>query len=126
MAHPTVLARIKALEAAGVIQGYTASISLKKVGYPVKMMFLVGAGRLSGDDVERVQRYIEKEPSFLHAGTVCGDNDLFVFGHFADHEEAVEKASAFRNFLSKNMDLRSFRSYNVWRTIKFRNALELR
>jgi DNA-binding Lrp family transcriptional regulator len=125
VSHQTVLARLKALEKDEVIQGYTAMVSLKKIGYPVKMLYLVECGRLNADDLEKVEKYISDEPSFLHAGTMSGDYDLYILAHFRNEEEAMQKTAALRTFLGKNTDLHRFKTCSVWKTIKFKNALEI-
>lgn len=125
VSHQTILSRTKALEKKEIVQGYTAMVSLKKIGYPVKMLYLVECGQLSPEDMEKVEEYISKEPCFLHAGTMSGDYDLYITGHFRSEEEAMQKTSALRGFLGKTTDLRRFKACNVWKTFKFKNALEI-
>ncbi|MBI4214865.1 hypothetical protein HY546_02630, partial [archaeon] len=90
----------------------------RRLGYPLKALFLIEAGKLDEESFSKVRNYIGNESSFISSGTLSGDYDLFVIGKFRSQEEAMEKSTKLRAFLGKETDLRTFRTYNVWQSIK--------
>ena len=116
--HQTVISRLKHLEDGDFIKGYTALVNWAKLGYSVKTLFLVEAGKLDEGRLEKIQEYIRAEPMFTAAGTLSGDFDLYIIGKFRTQEEALAKTTALRSFLGKETDLRVFRTYPVWKIIQ--------
>lgn len=116
--HQTVISRLKRLEEKGVITEYTAVVDWSRLGYSVKSLFLVEVGKLDEEKLGEIQEYIKREPCFTSAGTLSGDYDLYVIGKFKSQEEALQKTTSLRAFLGKRADLRIFRTYQVWKTVK--------
>lgn len=122
VSHQTVISRMRDLEEGGLINGYTACIDWEKFGHKVGALFLVETGKLSPENVHQLEKYVAAEKCFTHSGTISGDYDLFIIGLFQDQQEALEKTMALRDFLSKELDLNIFRTYNIWKTLTHRHS----
>lgn len=123
VSHQTIVAHLDKLEKARVIEGYSALMNLKKLGYKHKMLFLAETGKMDNKKMDAVKKFIDKDKSFTEASVTNGEYDLFFVGHFKSRTEAYEKTMKLRSFLSKELDLRSFRNFYVWDTLKFNHSI---
>ncbi len=125
VSHQTVLSRIRQLEKAGVIKQYTLVVDFDKVGFPVKTMTLIEAGKLGDTGFRKIEEYLKSEPCFISASQLDGTFDLYVVGVFRDQKEAKEKLLELRNVLSKHVDLKSFKNHAIWQTIKHTHSVNI-
>jgi len=70
--------RVKALEAAGVIQGYYAQVDRRKVGLQGCMFAQISLERHSADIVENFERSVRDAPEILECYAVTGDADFLL------------------------------------------------
>jgi len=118
LSHQTVVSRIKDLENKKVIRGYTSILDWKKIGYGVNMGIFVEFGKLLEGDLDKIREYVAKEPSFAFGCTLTGKYDIFLIGLFKTTEEADEKTTKLRHFLSHNTDLHRFRADTMTQLLK--------
>lgn len=118
VSHQTVISRIKLLEDEKIISKYSAFIDWFKTGFPVVIMTLIEAGNFDKKGFKLVEEYIRNEKSFVSASQLDGTYDIYLVGVFRSQDEAKEKMSDFRDFLSKNLDVKSFKNHSVWNVIK--------
>jgi len=80
----TVLARIKKMETAGVIRGYTAVVDHEKLGYQLTVLteITVSKGRLL-----EVENEIARMPNVCGVYDVTGMTDAFILAKFKTREE---------------------------------------
>lgn len=80
----TVLARIKKMEIAGVIRGYTAVVDHEKLGYQLTVLteITVSKGRLL-----EVENEIARMPNVCGVYDVTGMTDAFILAKFKTREE---------------------------------------
>lgn len=67
--------RVKALEASGVIQGYSAQVDRSKVGLGC-MFAQISLERHSANTVENFERSVRDAPEILECYAVTGDSDF--------------------------------------------------
>ncbi len=80
----TVLARVKKMEVAGVIRGYTAVVDHEKLGYQLTALteITVSKGRLL-----EVENEIARMPNVCGVYDVTGMTDAFILAKFKTREE---------------------------------------
>lgn len=92
---PPCLRRVRALEEAGIIDGYCALIDEKKVGFDVIAFAMVGLHSQAEADLvafeERVRSWPEVRECHMLSGEIdfmlkCVATDLTAFQHFIIHE----------------------------------------
>ncbi|NYZ80144.1 Lrp/AsnC family transcriptional regulator [Candidatus Micrarchaeota archaeon] len=125
VSHQTVLSRIKMLEDEGIISKYGAFVNWFKLGFPVVTMTLIETGKFDEKSFKTVGDYIRTEKSFVSASQLDGTYDIYIIGVFRNQEQAKEKISKFRSFLSENLDVKSFKNHAVWDVIKHTHASPL-
>jgi len=79
-----VAARVRALEEAGVITGYTASVDAAKLGKPLTAFITVF---MASADHAAFHRFLEGEPSITAAHRVSGDGCYWLRADLAAHED---------------------------------------
>ena len=79
VSRPTVIDRVKRLEAAGLLAGYAARVSAAAAGKPV-VAFVAVRYRANNDELleRRFIKAIEQEPDILEAHTVAGEDCLLI------------------------------------------------
>ena len=91
--HPTTLIqRVKALEAKGVIRGYRAKIDYMNLGFDY-----MGIVQIYAEDVLNVQNKIKRIPQVMAVYDVTGDSDCIVMISCTDRDdfsETVKKINA--------------------------------
>lgn len=71
MSAPGVADRVRRLEEAGIIRGFTLDVDLKALGYPIRA--LVRIRPLPGK-LHLVERLIQETPQFIECDKVTGDD----------------------------------------------------
>lgn len=84
LSQPAVSERVKKLEAAGVITGYSAKIDLAAVGLAMQAMIRV---RTTHEHIKRYVTLFQSMPEVLDAVRVTGDDCFVVRCAFAGPEE---------------------------------------
>jgi Lrp/AsnC family transcriptional regulator, leucine-responsive regulatory protein len=74
MSPPSVAERVRRLEAAGIIRGYTVEIDAKALGYTLEAIVRI---KPRPGQLHLVERMIQDEPRFLVCDKVTGD-DCFI------------------------------------------------
>lgn len=93
IAPSTCLARVRALQAAGVITGFRTEVSMREIGRPLQAMISVG---LSGDvraDIRDYARRFIRYPQVLDVYYLAGRDDFLV-------HVAVRDTDALRDFVT--------------------------
>lgn len=90
LSRPAVMERVKRLEEAGHILGYTARIDRAKAGFPITAFVNVRYAATDQDEAERAIRALAANPSVLEAHHVAGD-DCFILKVAAPSLEALER-----------------------------------
>jgi DNA-binding Lrp family transcriptional regulator len=80
----TILARIKRLEQAGVIEGYTALLDHEKLGYQLTVIAEITVSK--GKFLE-MEQAVRKHPNVCAAYDITGLTDVFVIAKFRTREE---------------------------------------
>ena len=80
----TVMNRINALEAEGIIRHYTAAIDYSKLGYDI---FAIIDARVSHRQSPEVDKKIRNHPNVEIAINMTGDFDLCMFTRFRTRQE---------------------------------------
>jgi len=84
--HPTTLIqRVKALEAKGVIRGYRAKIDYMNLGFNY-----MGIVQIYADDISNVQNRIKKIPQVVAVYDITGDPDCIAMISCIDRDEFSE------------------------------------
>lgn len=98
VSRPTVIDRVKRLEAEGVIAGYAARVPATAVGKST-IAFVAVRFRPGSEEKEeqRLIRALEKEPDVLEAHTVAGEDCLFLKIAAADATGIGEKLRRIRS-----------------------------
>ena len=86
--------RIKALESAGVIQGYHAQVDRSKAGLRGCMFTQISLERHSAEVVENFERTVRNAPEILECYAVTGDADYLL-------KIVVTDAEAYDRFLHR-------------------------
>ena len=70
--------RVRELESAGVIQGYTAVLDPRKVGHTIQAMVQIKLERHSDDLAERFRRELLERPEVMACYVMTGEMDFLV------------------------------------------------
>ena len=107
--------RVKRLEDAGVIEGYTVRLSPEKLGLPETVILHVSLDSHSDEALFEFGRALEDIPEVLEAFLVSGDYDYYI-------RVAVEDTRGYERFLreklSKIPGIRNSKSSFVLRRLK--------
>ena len=115
------LARVKALEASGVIQGYSAQVDRSKVGLGC-MFAQISLERHSANTVENFERSVRDAPEILECYAVTGDSD-FLLKILVESPEAYDRF--LHRFLFNMPGIRQTRTIVALREIKHELKLPL-
>ncbi|ARP96605.1 Lrp/AsnC family transcriptional regulator [Bordetella genomosp. 13] len=114
--------RVKALEAGGVIRGYSAQIDRHKVGLSGCMFVQISLERHSASTVENFERSVRDAPEILECYAVTGDSDFLL-------KILVESPEAYDQFLHRFLfnlpGIRQTRTIVALREIKHEVRLPL-
>ncbi|WEL16452.1 MULTISPECIES: Lrp/AsnC family transcriptional regulator [unclassified Halorhabdus] len=89
VAVETAERRIEALEDAGVIQGYTATIDYDELGYDVTAVVRLRVG----GSIEALSETLEAYSWARSAYEVTGEDDFLLVGRFLDTDDMHEKVA---------------------------------
>jgi Lrp/AsnC family transcriptional regulator, leucine-responsive regulatory protein len=78
LSESACLRRVKALEEAGLIQGYTALIDQQKVGYPVNVFVSITLVRQSQSGLEAFETAVRKVPEVMECYLMTGEHDYLL------------------------------------------------
>jgi Lrp/AsnC family leucine-responsive transcriptional regulator len=107
--------RIKRMEAAGAIQGYTVKVDLSQLGYRDSVIVLVNLESHSDETLYEFGRTLETIPEVLEAFLISGDYDYYIriaVQDTRDYERLL------REKLYKLPGIRHSKSSFVLRTLK--------
>ena len=107
--------RIKRMEAAGAIQGYTVKVDLSQLGYRDSVIVLVNLESHSDETLYEFGRTLETIPEVLEAFLISGDYDYYIriaVQDTRDYERLL------RERLYKIPGIRHSKSSFVLRTLK--------
>lgn len=113
--------RVKALEASGVIQGYSAQVDRSKVGLGC-MFAQISLERHSANTVENFERSVRDAPEILECYAVTGDSD-FLLKILVESPEAYDRF--LHRFLFNMPGIRQTRTIVALREIKHELKLPL-
>ncbi|WP_105433135.1 Lrp/AsnC family transcriptional regulator [Neorhizobium sp. T6_25] len=71
MSAPSVSERVRRLEAAGVIRGFTVDVDTRAVGYQIRAMVRI---RPLPGKLHLVERLIQERPEFVECDKITGDD----------------------------------------------------
>jgi len=114
--------RVKALEAAGVILGYSAQVDRTKVGLQGCMFAQISLERHSVSTVENFERSVRNAPEILECYAVTGDSD-FLLKILVESPEAYDRF--LHRFLFNLPGIRQTRTIVALREIKHEVRLPL-
>lgn len=87
LSSPSTAERVRRLEEAGVIEGYSARLNPGAVGLPLAVLIRI---RPMPGELPRVARLLAKKPSIVECDRVTGD-DCFVARAFVQSVDELEK-----------------------------------
>jgi Lrp/AsnC family leucine-responsive transcriptional regulator len=107
--------RVKRLEDAGIIEGYTVRLSPEKLGLPETVILHVSLDSHSDESLFEFGRALESIPEVLEAFLVSGDYDYYI-------RVAVEDTRGYERFLRERLykipGIRNSKSSFVLRRLK--------
>lgn len=78
LSAPPCLRRVRALEEAGLIEGYHAAINAKALGFGVTVFAMVGLDSQHEDDLEAFEDYIRAQPVVRECFMLNGEVDFIL------------------------------------------------
>ncbi len=94
LSESACLRRVRALEQAGLIQGYTALIDQHRAGFPVNVFVSITLDRQSQSGLESFENAVRKIPEVMECYLMTGDFDYLlrvVVADTADFERVHSK-----------------------------------
>lgn len=114
--------RVKAMEAAGVIRGYTALVDRARVGLALRVMVEANVQQHSEDAVRRFEQAVAASPQIVHCVSITGQSDYILTVLVAD-------IAAYERFLHDTLfklpGITHVRSSIVLREVKAETRLPL-
>ncbi|RME26530.1 MAG: Lrp/AsnC family transcriptional regulator [Deltaproteobacteria bacterium] len=115
LSPPTVLERVRKLEASGVISGYTAMVNAGKLGLTLVAFVLVTLTRHTKKTIDRFRKGILEIPEVLECYQLGGEEDFLL--------KVVERdIAAYRDFLVERLtameEVKHVRTMIVFDTLK--------
>jgi len=122
ISQPAMLERVRRLESAGVISGYTAILDRDKIGLEVMVFVAVSLAIHQLSSVDKIKKKIISFPEVLECYQVSGDDDFIL-------KVVLENINSYMDFvmnkLSKITGIRKVKSSFVLSTVKNTNNLAL-
>lgn len=78
LSESACLRRVRALEEAGLIEGYTALINQQKAGCPVNVFVNITLDRQDESDLRKFEEAVRKLPEVMECYLMTGDYDYLV------------------------------------------------
>ena len=108
--------RIKKLEEAGIINGYTLALDLEKIGYEHYIVLLYLRNRTPNLE-ERFKAFAMNHPNVLFAVRAVGEHDYYLELEVKNHAELAANLKEFRRAFTRH--LRTFEVLRVVKEYKF-------
>ena len=108
--------RIKKLEEAGVINGYTVALDLDRIGYEHYIVLLYVRNRTPNLE-ERIKEFATQHPHVLFAVRAVGEHDYYLELEVRNHAELAANLKDFRRVFARH--LRNFEVLRVVKEYKF-------
>ncbi len=107
--------RVKQLEESGKIDGYSARLNAKNLGYRIHVYVLISLTSQSDDSLSGFEKAVKECPDILECHLMAGDADYLVkiAARSTDHYERIHRRS-----LSHLPGISSMKSNFVLRTIQ--------
>jgi Lrp/AsnC family leucine-responsive transcriptional regulator len=89
LSESACLRRVKSLEEAGLIEGYTALVSQQKAGFPVNVFVSITLDRQSRSGLEAFEAAVRRIPEVMECYLMTGEHDYLlriVVADLADFE----------------------------------------
>jgi Lrp/AsnC family leucine-responsive transcriptional regulator len=122
ISQPAMLERVRRLESAGVISGYTALLDRDKIGLEIMVFVAVSLALHQLSSVDKIKKKIVSFPEVLECYQVSGDDDFIL-------KVALENINSYMDFvmnkLSKIEGIRKVKSSFVLSTVKSTNNYSL-
>lgn len=109
--HTTVHERVRRLEREGVIEGYTARINYKRLGYMVTALILVN---VIGRHIVEVEKWFSRQPNVMAVYDITGEYDIAIVASFRD----IDELDAFVKEVLKNPWIKQTRTSIIFRKVK--------
>lgn len=87
LSSTAVARRRRILEDAGIIEGYTANLSLKGLGFGGVVLVMVELNSQAENVLNEFEREVVKCPSISYCGFVSGDTDFMIMIHLGSLDE---------------------------------------
>ncbi len=78
LSESACLRRVKALEEAGLIEGYTALVNQHKAGYPVNVFVSITLDRQSQSGLEAFEAAVRRIPQVMECYLMTGEHDYLL------------------------------------------------
>jgi DNA-binding Lrp family transcriptional regulator len=78
LSESSCLRRVKALESAGLIEGYTALVDQQRAGFPVNVFVSLTLQRQDHPDLESFERAVREIPEVMECYLMTGEFDYLV------------------------------------------------
>src|SRR5690242_4782631 len=78
LSESACLRRVRALEEAGVVEGYTAMLNQQKLGCPVNVFVSITLERQGETDLRKFEEAVRKIPEVMECYLMSGDYDYLV------------------------------------------------
>ena len=122
LSESACLRRVRALEQAGLIQGYTALIDQHKAGFPVNVFVSITLDRQSQAGLEAFESAVRKVPEVMECYLMTGDADYLL-------RVVVADIPAYERFLLAHLTrvpgVSNIRSSFALKQVKYGTALPL-
>lgn len=109
--HTTVHERVRRLEREGIIQGYTARIDYKRLGYMVTALILAN---VIGRHIVEVEEWLSRHQNVVAVYDITGEYDIAIMASFKD----IDELDSFVKEVLKNPWIKQTRTSIVFRKVK--------
>ena len=87
LSESATLRRVRALEAAGVIQGYVALLNAQRTGFPINVFVTITLQRQDQHDLQRFEAAVREVPEVMECYLMTGDADYLLRVSCRDTED---------------------------------------
>jgi DNA-binding Lrp family transcriptional regulator len=122
LSSTAVARRRRIMEEAGIIMGYSASLSLQELGFSGVVIVMVELRSQAEHVLDEFEREVIKCPSISYCGFISGDTDFIIMIHVSSLDEYDE---IYRRELSNLPNVAKIRSSFVLREVARRSAVPI-
>lgn len=122
LSSTAVARRRRIMEDAGIIMGYSASLSLQELGFSGVVIVMVELRSQAEQVLDEFEREVVKCPSISYCGFISGDTDFIIMIHVSSLDEYDE---IYRRELSNLPNVAKIRSSFVLREVARRSAVPI-